>query len=73
MEELKVNRNLFPAGYGIPENFDPKFRPRRQDWAGELHETGMFYLAKRAVIENGVLQNNRSVKQEKKICYRRLA
>lgn len=41
-------------------NFDPSKRPRRQDWQGELIETGMFYFARRHLIQNdGVLQNNR--------------
>lgn len=43
----------------IPLNFNPKSRPRRQDWNGELVETGMFYFAKRKLIEDGLLQNNR--------------
>lgn len=42
-------------------NFDPKMRPRRQDWSGELIETGMFYFMRRNLIEiHGVLQNDRS-------------
>lgn len=41
-------------------NFNPKKRPRRQDWAGELIETGMFYFARRRLIEiKGILQNER--------------
>lgn len=41
-------------------NFDPKKRPRRQDWSGELIETGMFYFMRRNLIEiHGVLQNDR--------------
>lgn len=41
-------------------NFNPKQRPRRQDWSGELAETGMFYFARRRLIETeGVLQNER--------------
>ncbi|XP_055309383.1 N-acylneuraminate cytidylyltransferase isoform X2 [Sitodiplosis mosellana] len=40
-------------------NFDPKKRPRRQDWAGELIETGMFYFMRRNLVENqGLLQND---------------
>lgn len=43
-----------------PLNFDAKNRPRRQDWSGELVETGMFYFARRAIIErDGVFQNDR--------------
>lgn len=41
-------------------NFNPKRRPRRQDWPGELIETGMFYFARRHLIEyEGLLQNYR--------------
>ncbi|XP_053673996.1 N-acylneuraminate cytidylyltransferase A [Anopheles nili] len=41
-------------------NFDPFARPRRQDWAGELVETGMFYFADRQmIIEANSFQNNR--------------
>lgn len=43
-------------------NFDPKQRPRRQDWSGELVETGMFYFIRRHLIErDGLLQNERFV------------
>lgn len=39
-------------------NFDPKHRPRRQDWPGEYIETGMFYFMRRHLIErDGLLQN----------------
>lgn len=41
-------------------NFDPKRRPRRQDWVGELVEAGMFYFVRRQLIEKeGLLQNDR--------------
>lgn len=41
-------------------NFDVKKRPRRQDWPGELIETGMFYFARRELIEReNVFQNDR--------------
>lgn len=41
-------------------NFDPKMRPRRQDWPGELVETGMFYFIRRELIAyQGLLQNDR--------------
>ncbi|KAK3860892.1 hypothetical protein Pcinc_033092 [Petrolisthes cinctipes] len=41
-------------------NFDPRQRPRRQDWDGELYENGMFYIAKSEVIMRGLLQGERS-------------
>lgn len=43
-------------------NFNPVFRPRRQDWNGELIESGMFYFARRRlIVEDGVLQNDRLI------------
>ncbi|XP_070849845.1 N-acylneuraminate cytidylyltransferase A [Chaetodon trifascialis] len=40
-------------------NLDPKKRPRRQDWDGELCENGSFYFTKRDLIVNkGVLQGD---------------
>lgn len=45
-----------------PINFDIKHRPRRQNWNGELIETGMFYFARRRLIERyGLLQNEKYV------------
>uniref|UniRef100_A0A182W3I7 N-acylneuraminate cytidylyltransferase n=1 Tax=Anopheles minimus TaxID=112268 RepID=A0A182W3I7_9DIPT len=39
-------------------NFDPMARPRRQDWQGELVETGMFYFSdRRLIMEMGSFQN----------------
>lgn len=40
-------------------NFNPKHRPRRQDWNGELVEAGMFYMATRQLLEGGAFQNDR--------------
>lgn len=40
-------------------NFDPQKRPRRQDWPGELIETGMFYFMRRNLVDMGILQNDR--------------
>lgn len=43
-----------------PLNFDPVRRPRRQDWKGDLVENGMFYFAKRQLLETqGLLQGGR--------------
>ncbi|XP_013097955.2 N-acylneuraminate cytidylyltransferase A [Stomoxys calcitrans] len=41
-----------------PLNFNPKRRPRRQDWKGELEETGMFYFSNRNLIYQNLLQND---------------
>ncbi|KAH8405418.1 hypothetical protein KR222_011522, partial [Zaprionus bogoriensis] len=49
----EVNGNM------IPVNFDAKARPRRQDWKGDMVETGMFYFSKRTLVKNGVLQNEK--------------
>ncbi|XP_034657907.1 N-acylneuraminate cytidylyltransferase A [Drosophila subobscura] len=43
----------------VPVGFNSKARPRRQDWKGDIVETGMFYFSKRRLVENGVLQNDR--------------
>jgi N-acylneuraminate cytidylyltransferase len=40
-------------------NFDPARRPRRQDWKGDLVENGMFYFARRHLLEKGVFQGGR--------------
>ena len=39
---------------GIPSNYDPQNRPRRQDWSGYYIENGAFYISSR---EN-ILKNN---------------
>ncbi|KAJ8605897.1 hypothetical protein CTAYLR_004182 [Chrysophaeum taylorii] len=38
------------GGVAAPMNYDPAYRPRRQDWAGELVENGAFYLMKVASL-----------------------
>lgn len=35
----------------VPLNFNSAHRPRRQDWPGELIETGMFYFSTRHLVE----------------------
>lgn len=46
--------------YSRPLNVDPGKRPRRQDWDGDLVENGMFYFAKRDLIEaRGLLQGGK--------------
>jgi N-acylneuraminate/3-deoxy-D-glycero-D-galacto-nononate cytidylyltransferase len=42
-----------------PLNLNPRKRPRRQDWNGELVENGMFYFSRRNLILNGVIQGGR--------------
>jgi len=43
----------------IPAEFDLNARPRRQDWEGDIVETGMFYFSRRRLVKSGLLQNNR--------------
>uniref|UniRef100_K7F3W9 N-acylneuraminate cytidylyltransferase n=1 Tax=Pelodiscus sinensis TaxID=13735 RepID=K7F3W9_PELSI len=38
---------------------DPKRRPRRQDWDGELYENGSFYFATKDLIKKGYLQGEK--------------
>ncbi|XP_047241530.1 N-acylneuraminate cytidylyltransferase-like [Girardinichthys multiradiatus] len=43
-----------------PENLDPKNRPRRQDWDGELYENGSFYFATTDIImKKGSMQGGK--------------
>ena len=35
---------------GTPLNYDPRSRPRRQDWAGSIIENGAFYLTRRELL-----------------------
>lgn len=37
---------------GVPINYDPKNRPRRQDFAGCLMENGAFYLTRAKLLED---------------------
>lgn len=43
----------------VAVNFHPLRRPRRQDWRGELIETGMFYVATGGLLRDGRFQNER--------------
>lgn len=36
---------------GIPANYDPQLRPRRQDWSGSFVENGAFYIFSRVDFE----------------------
>ena len=35
---------------GVPLNYDPALRPRRQDFAGSIVENGAFYLTKKRIL-----------------------
>ncbi|KAH8286841.1 hypothetical protein KR018_001533, partial [Drosophila ironensis] len=43
----------------VPAEFNLEARPRRQDWKGDIVETGMFYFSNRQLVQSGLLQNNR--------------
>nr|XP_045607221.1 N-acylneuraminate cytidylyltransferase A-like isoform X2 [Procambarus clarkii] len=51
-----------------PLNFNPKQRPRRQDWAGEMYENGMFYFCRTNLIREGRLQGGRCGYIEVPLC-----
>ncbi len=44
-------RRFYWTHDGRALNYDPRNRPRRQDFAGSLMENGAFYLTRRAVLE----------------------
>jgi N-acylneuraminate cytidylyltransferase len=44
-------RRFFWTADGRPLNYDPRHRPRRQDWGGVLTESGAFYITRREVLE----------------------
>ncbi|XP_013794447.1 N-acylneuraminate cytidylyltransferase-like isoform X1 [Limulus polyphemus] len=50
---------VFEDGSTKALNFDPAKRPRRQDWPGELVETGHFYFVRRYLVMSGLLQGGR--------------
>ncbi|XP_021938696.1 N-acylneuraminate cytidylyltransferase A [Zootermopsis nevadensis] len=55
-QQYKLRWKRLPDGGIEPLNFNPKRRPRRQDWDGELVENGMFYFATKNLINYGLLQ-----------------
>jgi N-acylneuraminate cytidylyltransferase len=57
--DYKLRWKELPDGGVEPLNFNPKRRPRRQDWDGELLENGMFYFATKNLINYGLLQGGR--------------
>lgn len=47
------SHHFFWSDDGIPLNYKPEQRPRRQDWPGTLMENGAFYVSKSAgVVEH---------------------
>ncbi|XP_071513499.1 N-acylneuraminate cytidylyltransferase A isoform X2 [Panulirus ornatus] len=54
-----TRRHLFRWSDGeptYPQNLDPKQRPCRQEWTGDLYENGMFYISRVNLIFEGLLQ-----------------
>lgn len=49
---ILIKDKLYPA------NFNLDARVRRQDWHGELLETGAFYITRRELLEQAIFQNN---------------
>lgn len=45
-------KRFFWSGAGVPLNYDPRTRPRRQDFEGALMENGAFYFTRRGVLES---------------------
>ena len=44
-------RRFFWTADGRPLNYDPRHRPRRQDFHGVVMENGAFYVTRREVLE----------------------
>jgi len=44
-------KRFFWSPSGLPLNYDPAARPRRQDFAGSLIENGAFYFTRREVLD----------------------
>src|SRR6185436_16368958 len=44
-------RRFFWTAEGKPLNYDPRHRPRRQDFNGVIQENGAFYITKRTILE----------------------
>lgn len=45
------NKRFYWNENGSPINYDPKSRPRRQEFEGNLLENGAFYITKRKILE----------------------
>ncbi|XP_013794448.1 N-acylneuraminate cytidylyltransferase-like isoform X2 [Limulus polyphemus] len=59
VEAVQEFLQYHPDGSTKALNFDPAKRPRRQDWPGELVETGHFYFVRRYLVMSGLLQGGR--------------
>ncbi len=49
LSAVRVKR-FFWSEDGLPINYDPKYRPRRQKFAGTLMENGAFYITSRDLL-----------------------
>ncbi|XP_059059152.1 uncharacterized protein LOC131852500 isoform X2 [Achroia grisella] len=61
VKSFKLRWRYDNSDYVTALNFQIEARPRRQDWNGELVETGAFYITRRFLIEKGSFQNNNAV------------
>ncbi|XP_076326176.1 CMP-sialic acid synthase isoform X6 [Tachypleus tridentatus] len=59
VEAVQEFLSYHPGGNTKALNFDPAKRPRRQDWPGELVESGHFYFVRRYLVMSGMLQGRR--------------
>jgi CMP-N-acetylneuraminic acid synthetase len=46
------SKRFFWSDNGVPINYDPLHRPRRQDFRGTLMENGAFYITRRHILES---------------------
>ncbi|XP_035208729.1 N-acylneuraminate cytidylyltransferase A-like [Stegodyphus dumicola] len=56
---VKEIHKEFPGESTEPLNFNPRQRPRSQDWNGELVESGHFYVSRVSLIKENLLQGKR--------------
>ena len=58
-KKLRWSEMQSKEGTTSPVNFDPRNRPRRQDYKGDVVENGMFYFSRRELIEDGLFQGGK--------------
>merc|ERR1719373_119816 len=58
-KKLRWSEMECKEGTTSPVNFDPRNRPRRQDYKGDIVENGMFYFSRRDLLESGLFQGGK--------------
>jgi len=58
-KKLRWSEMQSKEGTTSPVNFDPRNRPRRQDYKGDVVENGMFYFSRRELIEDRLFQGGK--------------